>query len=317
MPGVEPIDTEDDAHIQVTLFTHLKDEKYHTPETPFSIPACSGCTELDDLLKSLLATGEEDKQADCRFDFLIEGEYLRSSIKEYVTAKSLSAESVVKIEYTICQETPEISQSLLHNDWVSSVDILKDRILTGSYDNTVKVWNTSGDCLATIEGHTMAVRKVVWNSSQSFISASQDQTAIVWKYNHDDGSCHAIHVCKGHTRSVDCLAVNPSGNRFSSGSWDKMIKIWEASVDTTAGNEDEADPKRICKTEKDNLKHIRTPLQTYSGHKEPVSGLLWCDDQELMSCGWDHCIRLWDTNTATNKHTITQTHCRAPILQAY
>jgi len=306
MPGVEPIETEEDeVHIQVKLFTQLKDVKYHTPETPFSVPAESACTELDNLVKSLLKSEENEDLENFQFDFLIEGEYLRTSIKEYTASKNLSAESVVKIEYTLRQDSPELSQSLLHNDWVSSVDVHDDMILTGSYDNTVKVWNTAGKCLRTIEGHTMAVRKVVWNTLESFISASQDQTAIVWKYNPEDGSSHAIHVCKGHTRSVDSLAVNPSGDKFASGSWDKMIKIWEAGVDTTAGNEDEADPKRICKKDKDNLKQVRTPLQTYSGHKEPVSGLLWHDDQELLSCSWDHCIRLWDASTATNKHTIT------------
>jgi len=312
MPGVEEENmegsTEDEVHTQVKLFTNLKDQKYHTPETPFSVPVNSGCTQLDVLLKSLLGSENEDDNATldaCAFDFLIEGEYLRTSLQEYVKAKSVSAETVLRIEYTLRQDAPELTQSLLHNDWVSSVDILKGKILSGSYDNTVKVWNTNGECLATIEGHTMAVRKVVWNGPDSFISASQDQTAVVWKYE-EDGSCHAVHMCKGHTRSVDCLAVNSSGEKFASGSWDKMIKIWEAGVDTTAGNEDEAEAKRVCKTgEEKNLKQVRTPLQTYSGHKEPVSGLLWSDEHELMSCGWDHCIRLWDTVTGTNKHTIT------------
>jgi len=307
MPGVEDaVEGEDEVHMQVKLFTHLKDQKYHTPETPFSVPAQSGCTELDNLLKSLLASDNDNEALEgCEFDFLIEGEYLRTSLQDYATAKNVLAETVIRIEYTLRQDSPELSQSLLHNDWVSSVDIHNGKILTGSYDNTVKVWNTGGECLATIEGHTMAVRKVVWNKTDSFISASQDQTAIVWKYNPEDGSTQAVHMCKGHTRSVDCLAVNPAGDKFVSGSWDKMIKIWEAGVDTTAGNEDEADPKRICKKEKENLKQVRTPLQTYSGHKEPVSGLLWSDEHELVSCGWDHCIRLWDATTATNKHTIT------------
>jgi len=311
MPGVETGD-EAEAHIQVKLFTQLSVKKYQTPETPFSVPASSACTELNGLLKSLLTatSNEEDTLDDVQFEFLIDGEYLRTSLQEYVSSKNVSSESTLRIEYTLRHETPELTQSLLHNDWVSSVDMVNGRIISGSYDNTVKIWNTDGECLSTIEGHTMAVRKIVWNMLTngvpgSFISASQDQTAVVWKYNPEDNTSEAVHVCKGHTRSVDCLAVNPNGDKFASGSWDKMIKIWEAGVDASAGNEEETDAKRVCKKEKESLKQIRTPLQTFSGHKEPVSCLLWTDEHELMSSGWDHCIRLWDTSTATNKHTLT------------
>jgi len=284
-------------------------KKYEIQETPFSVPAGSGCNELNDLLRSLLFSENDNNATDVVFDFLIEGEYLRTSIQEYVTSKNVSTESVIRIEYTLQQESPELSHSLLHNDWVSSVDIRNNNIITGSYDNTIKIWNTDGECLTSIEGHTMAVRKVVWNPlntvTESFISASQDQTAVIWEYNPEDHSSQCMHICKGHTKSVDCLAINPSCTKFASGSWDKMVKIWEAGIDSSACNEDESDPKRICTKEKDNLKQIRTPLLTLSGHKEPVSCLLWSDDHELISSGWDHCIRLWDVNTSSNKHTLT------------
>jgi len=310
MPGVESEESENDiVHAQIKLFTNLKLEKYQTPETPFSLPITSGCSELNSLLLTLLSLPDQDA---LNFDFLVDGELLRSSIKEYLSSKNVTAESEVRIEYTVRQDPPELSQTFLHDDWVSSVDIQYGRIVTGSYDNTVKIWNTEGECLGSIEGHTMAVRKVIWNTPNkalptSFISASQDQTAVIWEYNPEDNTSRAIHVCKGHTRSVDCLATNPSGTRFASGSWDKMIKIWEASVDTSgAGAEQESDAKRQCKSlEKENLKQVRTPLETLSGHKEPVSCVLWNEDGELMSSGWDHCIRVWDANTSTNKHTMT------------
>ena len=38
---------------------------------------------------------------------------------------------------------------------VNSVAILgPDRIVSGSSDNTVKIWNTDGECLKTLEGHS-------------------------------------------------------------------------------------------------------------------------------------------------------------------
>lgn len=307
MPGVESLS---DAHVQVKFFTTLGIKKYQIEDSPFSIPSEAAWNELNDLLKSLLSANEgTDDVSQVDFDFLIDGEYLRTSIDDYLASKSLSGESVIDIEYTLQQEIPNFSQSFLHDDWVSSVDIKNNLIITGSYDNTVKLWDTDGNCLSTIEGHTMAVRKVIWNTADdvpaSFISASQDQTALIWQYNAESNTSQCVHVCKGHTRSVDCLSLNPACTKFASGSWDKMIKIWESEVDIHGGNEDEADPKRICKNDKGNVRQIRTPLLTLSGHKEPVSCLLWNEENELISSGWDHCIRLWDVETASNKHTLT------------
>lgn len=297
MPGV------DEAHVQVKLFTEIK--QYEIANSPFSIPTGSGCNELNDLLKSLLSSEE----ATCvSFDFLIEGELLRSSIHDYITKKNISPESVIDIEYILQEESPKLSHSLLHDDWVSSVDICGDKIITASYDNTISVWNTDGKCESAIEGHTMAVKKVIWNhlkkETGSFISASQDQTILIWQYDPVGLSSTCVHICKGHTRSVDCLAMLPSSSKFASGSWDKMIKVWEADIDLNAGNEDESDSKKVCKDGKSFQKNIRTPLTTLSGHKEPVSDLIWCDS-DLISGGWDHCIRLWDVDSSTNKHTLT------------
>lgn len=300
MPGL------DESHVQVKLFTKIK--KYETQDTPFSIPTTSACNELNDLLKSLLFSDNEEEQS-VNFDFLIEGELLRSSLSEYVSQKNKSTESVFEIEYILKQEKPKLSHSLLHDDWVSSVDISGDIILTGSYDNTISIWNTEGKCVSAIEGHTMAVKKVLWNTlnkeSGSFISASQDQSVLIWQFNPKDSTSSCVHICKGHSSSVDCLSIQPSGLKFASGSWDKMIKIWEADVNPNAGDEEESESKKVCKEGKTSPKNIRTPLTTLSGHKEPVSALIWNEENELISAGWDHCIRLWDTEISTNKHTLT------------
>jgi len=301
MPGVDQIHN-DNMQVEVKLSTKLK--KYELQQSVFSIPAESGSRELNDLLKSLLSEANDS----ILFEFLIEGEYLRTNIQEYVSRTDSSGESIINIEYILQEEAPKLTQSLLHDDWVSSVDIKEDLIITGSYDNTISIWNMQGKCITAIEGHTMAVRKVLWNTLQrdkgSFISASQDQSVLIWEYNPIDMTSNCVHICKGHTRSVDCLAINPSTTQFASGSWDKMIKIWNSGTDSNASSEEESGAKKLCQEGKNNPK-VRTPLATLSGHKEPVSDLLYNGDNELISSGWDHCIRLWDIGTSTNKHTLT------------
>ena len=41
-----------------------------------------------------------------------------------------------------------------------------------------------------------------------------------------------------------------------------------------------------------------------SGHTEAVSSIQWMNSTEIISGGWDHCIRLWDVPTGMNKDTL-------------
>lgn len=299
------------AQILAKLFTKLT--KYQISESPFSLPVSAGCTELQHLLNGLLA-GEDEVASTEEFDFLIEGEFLRSTLKEYLERKQISSETVLEIEFILRNQSPELEHGLQHDDWVSALDCCHGRILTGSYDNTVSIWNTKGKCLLTLEGHHMPVKSVRWigndGGTLSLLSASHDQTILIWQLEEATNDCRCVHICKGHAASVDAVAVQPGNKNFASGSWDKMIKIWDASVDVNASDEinpDEISSKRHRSDQKTDkpAATTRTPLATLSGHKEPVSSVQWGGTgNELFSAGWDHAVRVWDVETGTNVHTL-------------
>ncbi|XP_057299577.1 ribosome biogenesis protein WDR12 homolog [Hydractinia symbiolongicarpus] len=295
-----------EVHVQTKLFTKLR--KFNIPDSPFSLPVASGCTELNSLLKGILS--EEEKSEHVKFDFLINGEFLRSTIQEYITRSDVSTESVIEIEYILKEDSPKLEQSLIHDDWISGLDISNQFIISGSYDNTVNIWTLNGTCLISLEGHTMAVKSVSWLSTKQddmkFLSTSQDQTILIWNFNSFDKKSECIHICRGHAGSVDCLAVQPSGEKFASGSWDKIIKIWDVNSTNDGNDEDFEDAvkkNRLSDSERKITNML--PLLSLSGHKEAVSTLCWPHNNELISAGWDHCIRLWDIESSSNKHTLT------------
>ena len=120
----------------------------------------------------------------------------------------------------------------MHDDWVSAVKTRGKWILTGCYDNTINIWTTKGKHILTIPGHTMPVKAVAWVSLDEergkFVSCSQDQTAMLWEWQVATNSVECVSVCKGHERGIDCVDVSPDQQRFATGCWDTMMKIWSA-----------------------------------------------------------------------------------------
>ncbi|EYC24954.1 hypothetical protein Y032_0012g1604 [Ancylostoma ceylanicum] len=80
-----------------------------------------------------------------------------------------------------------------------------DMLVTGSDDNTLRVWSIEqGKLLFTLVGHSGGV----WTSQLStdgkyIISGSTDRTVKVWSAK--DGSL--IHTLHGHTSTVRCMSL--------------------------------------------------------------------------------------------------------------
>lgn len=206
------------------------------PDVPYSVNANSTPQELNTLLKALLAANLEDELSGrLEFDFLLLNEYVKGRLSDHLRDKAISYEDNIVLEYVEKYPPPEPQDSLLHDDWVSAVQMCDKLILSGCYDNTVNLWNTKGEHLLTIPGHTMPVRAVAWlsldESGGKFISGSQDQTAIMWRWFRETNSVECISVCKGHERGVDSLAACPKKQRFATGSWDTMLKVWSTDLE--------------------------------------------------------------------------------------
>jgi WD40 repeat protein len=70
-----------------------------------------------------------------------------------------------------------------HTDWVRSVCAAGNKIISGSRDKTIRVWDMdTGECLRTLQGHTSSVYGLctLCTVGNKIISASEDKTIRIW-----------------------------------------------------------------------------------------------------------------------------------------
>jgi len=278
-----------DQQLQIRLVTKL--EKLAVPDTTFTVPATIDPAGLASLVKGLLPGAPPP------LDWLCQGELLRGELGAQVAARcELTPESVICLEYIERSEPPEPQVSVNHDDWVASVRVSGDLVLTGAYDNTVNLWTVSGTKRLVIPSHSAPVKAVAWvertEEGAVFASASHDQTVNLFRWSAASNSVEGVNTCRGHERSVECLAVR-EGRTLASGGFDNTVKVWSARLVAEEEGEGGSEAKRSKGGSQRAV--TRTPLTTLGGHKEAVSGVQWLGEGELASCSWDHTIKVWDT----------------------
>lgn len=157
---------------------------------------------------------------------------MRVPLKEHLQERSVSSEVTVDVEYVEKHPAPQPQDCLMHDDWVSAVHGSEKWILSGCYDNTINIWTAKGKHKLAIQDHTAIVKSVAWISldetSGTFVSASHDQTAMLWHWDIGSNKAECRQVCRGHERGLDCVGVSPNKEKIATGSWDTMLKIWPA-----------------------------------------------------------------------------------------
>lgn len=281
-----------------------------------------------------------DTPAPVPFDFLINGTFLRTTLDEYLTAQGLSSETTVNLQYVRSLIPPLYEASFEHDDWVSCVDVLsesspagswgserlsagQERILSGSYDGLLRVWNKSGQAIATSAsagagGHTAGIKSAKYISSTKIASAGLDRTIRIWKYSEAEDHFSAqlkptleLYGHKGYIHSID---VHGPSNRILSASQDNNIGIWATSATSAPEAPSTLLPSALTskrrKLSTSTSTPQRGPLSLISAHTAPVQGVIFnpLDPTVAYSCGQDHTVRTSDLTTSRNVDTRTTSH---------
>ena len=95
--------------------------------------------------------------------------------------------------------------------------------MSGSEDQTVRLWNIDTHESRVLGGHTNQVRSVVFSpDGQLLASGSGDQTVRLW----DAKTGERLHVLHEHSNQVRSVAFNVDGSLLASSSYDGTIKLW-------------------------------------------------------------------------------------------
>lgn len=312
--------------IKVKFFTRDEDETLHCSSNPIYIPVSLKRFGLSEIVNHLLET-----ETPVPFEFLIDGTILKTDVQEYLINNGLSTEAFLTLEYTRAVLPPKFLSSFNNDDWISSIDSIGSmeltdgngeklftapKILTGSYDGIVRIYNSSGKVETQLTGHSQPVKAVKFITPTKFVTAGMDRSLRLWRagavsdedVDKETQAGHTFALLDYHKSTVSTLGLDLKTNRILSGSYDNSIAFWSTNPkemntsDPIDASEklSSASRKRLKLAVKDSSIKRKAPLAVLESHHAPVEGVLFDEHDSTIgySVSQDHTIKTWDLMTA-------------------
>ncbi|HMV46628.1 MAG TPA: caspase family protein [Blastocatellia bacterium] len=195
-----------------------------------------------------------------------------------------------------------------HEDSVNALLFADDKLVTGSSDQSIKVWNAATrNQIVKLSGHTAEVRALAVSADGKWLASGAADGAIkIWQ----TGDWREVQTLKGHEGAVFALAFSNDGKRLASGGADKTVKLWNTanwqSVQTINDTATvysltfSADDRQLAAGNADAAIKLLdaasgTIVKTLTGAAGTVNGLSFSDDGRfLTSAHEDGSLRVWD-----------------------
>ncbi|MDY7022501.1 MAG: WD40 repeat domain-containing protein, partial [Cyanobacteriota bacterium] len=237
------------------------------------------------------------------------------------TLHELQAQQIAKSsELSVFYPFSVVKSWTAHRDHVMSISFSPDGqlIVTGSKDNTVKLWTIEGQLLHSFSGHQGWVNSVSFSpDGQMIASASDDGTVKLWNLQGKQ-----LQEIRAHEAYVLGVSFSPDGRTIASAGYDNTVKLWSrqgASIDTLLkGSSDSVtsvifspDGQLIASASYDGYvrlwsRHNGTLLKTLVGHRDSVMSISFSPDSKVLaSASRDHHVILWNLDL----DNLTQQAC--------
>ncbi len=203
----------------------------------------------------------------------------------------------------------------------------KQIIISGSFDETIKIWNLNrGELINSLDSVSKVNAIMVTPDGNSFISGGDDGNIQIC-----DISTATRRNIDAHSHRILAIAVSPDGKTIFSGSRDHSIKPWNYDTGEICWNRSEEQTQDsiigdygtvialdissngdfLASSTGDNIVRL-WDLKTYKlsptnfQHSDLVWSVAISPDGKTLICGCrDKTIRLWDVTTGELKHSLT------------
>ena len=213
-------------------------------------------------------------------DPLSEGEIatIRRWIDAGAPAPSASDEEV-KVEI------PDVRPTVPVSGPVSAVafDVTAQRIAVGSYKSVHLLSVDDRKWVRSLDGHADLVRALAFSADGTRLAVAGGASGHVGEVRIWDvrqTPAKAIATIQGHKDAILSVAFSPDGSSIATGSYDKLVKLWDAAT----GRE----------------------LRTFKEHSDAVYSVAFLPaGTQLVSGAGDRTLKIWDVQRGTRLFTIS------------
>lgn len=190
---------------------------------------------------------------------------------------------------------------------VTCLQFDSDKILTGSDDNNINVYETrTGILRAILTGHEGGVWALQYEGN-TLVSGSTDRSVRVWNIQE----ARETQVFRGHTSTVRCLQIvmpvkvgetaegkpimMPKHPLIITGSRDSTLRVWKLPRP--------GDPEFIQAENDNDADSCPYFVRTLTGHQHSVRAIAAYADT-LVSGSYDCTVRVWKISTGETVHRL-------------
>jgi WD40 repeat protein len=213
-----------------------------------------------------------------------------------------------------------------HTNGVESLSWNGKYIVSGSNDNTVRVWDVvSGQCVLTLEKHTGDVRSVSWHpGGTQIVSGSRDNTVRVWDVSvisewdtlrKDLASLRVARtlpltlkwnlVKRHYKKSMEELRTRANALGYTLVGYDALFAWCQQGVAALAGNAAPPSSASASDGSSDQAGFVCKVLGTHTTGVYSVS--FSPDGARIVSGSWDETVKVWSSQLSPHSEALLKT----------
>lgn len=177
------------------------------------------------------------------------------------------------------------------------------KLISGSSDKTIRIWNKNGDCLNTLRGHKDVVMCLFETKDGNILSGSTDENIMIW-----DKDGNYLETLKTSSRGIYSIIERKNGD-IASGCGDYKIRIWKKDSTKEKINSKVKEIKIQENSKKETIHgHVNISndlkthsskfkcIQTLKGHNHYVLNIIETTLGSILSSASDYTIKKWEKN---------------------